>query len=120
MNTKKELQLVTFEQAKRLKAAGFDWETIHLYFEDGSLNFTINDENHNNDDFAFSAPTVPLALKWFRDVQGFDYSIIKGRLPFEYSYTLLNGGQGKLHIKGYEAAESSLLYELLTLIEKEK
>jgi hypothetical protein len=31
MNT--ELQIVTFEQARRLKAAGFEWETSLGYWE---------------------------------------------------------------------------------------
>ena len=114
-----QLRLVTFEQAKRLKQVGFDWENYRTYEFNGEVAVPISEYNYNNSDNRISAPTVALALKWFRDEKGFDYSIIKGRLSFEYSYSLLNGKQGKLHIRGYEAAESALLDELLTILEKE-
>jgi hypothetical protein len=127
MNTK-PLQFVTYEQAKRLKGLGFDRECKSLYFsDDKSLSDDYDLFDHNSTEIddewtceVFSAPTVALALKWFRDEKGFDYSIIKGRLSFEYSYTLLNGTQGKFHLKSHEAAESALLDELLTILEKEK
>jgi len=114
-----ELQLVTFEQAKRLKTVGFDWYKVEYYYKDNKkLNYAISNIQYNLLSDSYLAPSVALALKWFRDVEGFDYSIIKGRLPFEYSYSLLNGSIGMLHIKTYEAAESALLDELLTLKER--
>jgi hypothetical protein len=123
----KQLQLVTFEQAKRLKELGFDWETTYYYRkwygdyqlrEDHSSNFNGWEETVDPKEKLMSAPTVALALKWFRDEKGFDYSIIKGRLPFEYSYTFLNGARGRLHFKSYETTERALLDELLNILEE--
>lgn len=121
MDTNKQLTIVSYEQAKRLKELGFNWGCEYAYrwspqalIKLGVCAETINAIN----DYA-SAPTVALALKWFRDEKSFDYSIIKGRLPSEYTYTLLNGEIGRLRINGYEATESLLLNELLTILEKE-
>jgi len=115
----KALQICSYEQSKRLKEAGFEWSTYYYYHEtvlvcDKLLNYNWCDRSNA------SAPSIALALKWFRDVKGFDYSIIKESRPFEYSYNLLNGRIGAFHIKGYDAVESKLLDELLTLIEQSK
>ena len=111
-------------QAKKLSEAGFDWKTHHYYDDEGDTIIEDCSNNYNSpiqESFGrISAPTVALALKWFIDEKGFDYSIIKGRLPYEYSYILLNDTQGRFHINGYEAAESALLDELLELILNEK
>jgi hypothetical protein len=118
MNTH-QLQLVSFEQAKRLKKLGFDWNPEYMY--DYYLNepriITIDD--FYNPEYVISAPSVALALKWMRDKKGFSYSIVKDKLPLEYSIHLLNGTHGRFHIEGYEAAENYLLDELLTILEKE-
>ena len=116
MNTK-ELQLVTLEQAKRLKTVGFNWGCEEFYLSDASksrghyCNWNCGNE--------ISAPTVPLALKWIREVKGviafvyFDpdynqyYFYRNVKLPH---YCDLDG------FESYEAAESALLYELLTLL----
>jgi hypothetical protein len=84
----KELQPVTFEQAKRLKNLGFDWRCIAGYNNDGKkvyckrdayyaqtiyANDMTVDFNTNSaggltpDYFTVSVPSVALALKWFRD-----------------------------------------------------
>jgi len=65
------LQNVTFEQAKRLKAVGYDWCCRSWYNSDGvfrSCDFS-EVENYNGSDGLFTAPTVALALKWCRDVK---------------------------------------------------
>ena len=68
-----QLQIVSFEQAQRLKKLGFDWECDSCYWEDGEVDYHGNN-NWNNvhpfsgiDEEIFSAPPVALALKWFRD-----------------------------------------------------
>jgi hypothetical protein len=137
MNTK-QLQLVTFEQAKRLKQLGFDWNVGYFYnpaskqlkpnfiirAEEGEFltaDYFLVDNNYDRKHPKISAPSVALALKWMRDEKGFDYSITNERLYNEYGYSLLNGTTGRLHIKGgYEAAENALLDELLTILEEEK
>lgn len=87
MDMNNQLQLVTFEQAKRLKAAGFDWETLRYFHADGefldddadkseynwnssdvkTLTWLIHGDNHPDEADVCSAPTVALALKWMRD-----------------------------------------------------
>jgi len=117
-----QLQLVNFEQAKRLKQLGFDWETTKYFLNSGTVStyFNIRLVNWNNHR-RISAPSVALAIKWFRDVK---------KLPNCIDW--IGGGEyvgGYLHpiygwcnflvMTGYEAAESALLDELLTIIEKE-
>jgi hypothetical protein len=46
MKTQKQLQLVTFEQAKRLKAAGFDWDVYNSYY-------CLDEENYNLEGYAY-------------------------------------------------------------------
>ncbi|MDR1346815.1 MAG: hypothetical protein LBJ63_00055 [Prevotellaceae bacterium] len=125
----KQLALVKYEQAKRLKELGFDLETIEFYHEDGTMDIWTFD-NHNAVSGKSSAPTVALALKWIRDVKKIfgvvvfkDYGFYVG---YMWKYFALNNKEVKAEaditeLKGnYEAAESALLDELLTILEKEK
>jgi hypothetical protein len=126
-----QLQLVSFEQAKRLKEAGFDWFTdkFHATLPNGEIEIWGS---------AFCerttpAPTVALALKWFRDVKKITMEIGDcGYDPDDNRYydacffigdDLWNptyvGDADKKYFT-YEAAERALLDKLLTLIEKEK
>jgi len=130
MNTK-ELQLVTFEQAKRLKQVGFDWDKVsHFYTELNSdiveVNpFTIQKYQYNE---TFLAPTVALALKWFRDTKGFfsriDFDLQGFRKGFYWTcFRLIDRNSLKTESNkygSYESAESALLDELLTILEKEQ
>jgi hypothetical protein len=138
----KQLQIVTLEQAKRLRELGFVWETDRYYalitdyhnqWEEGEIykNSCIND----TPDVA-CAPTVSLALKWFRDEKGFhsavsfsderiqvytgryqvprivkvnDWEILYPRTTYEAH-----------HWHSYEAAESALLDNLLAILENGK
>ena len=135
MNTN-QLQLCSLEQSKQLKAAGFDWPTISYW--DTSVNIRLRHHykpiDHNNDaQYAkeewgkyISAPTVAHALKFLRDEKG-----IIGIVNFcgencLYYYTIsfrqTSGSRYKKigeSYESYELAESALLDELLTLIEKE-
>ena len=74
VNTQK-LPLVTYEQAKCLKEAGFQWECDHSYRtlkEKTVLNryeCPINWNRWQEKNTFVNAPTVALALKWYRDVK---------------------------------------------------
>ncbi|MCL2434962.1 MAG: hypothetical protein FWD09_02335 [Lentimicrobiaceae bacterium] len=77
---KNQLQLVTNHQAKELYELGFNWETNHYYPTVGNdldiihdLHQTLNVNQLFEDKIA--APTVALALKWFRDVHGEFFTI---------------------------------------------
>ena len=119
----KQLQRVTEEQAKKLFDAGFDWECNHFYNKKGEL------KRSERTDTSFSylsvarvnAPTVALALKWFRGVKDIANSVgivydVNGYLKYrccgEFEETVL----GRKLYNTYELAESALLDELLNLI----
>jgi hypothetical protein len=121
-----QLPLVTFEQAKRLKELGFDWETYHIYDYgyDGAPKLKKSTEYYNTE-YVVPAPTVSLALKWFREEKNIVCHVITQMKHFRLEYRFLyrlNYAQvksGECYI-GYEAAESALLDELLDILEKEK
>lgn len=125
----KQLQLVTFEQAKKLKEFGFNWECEDFYTF-GSLDNCRNLINYNNnealiwnedeykegetDDKYYSAPTIALALKWFRDEKNAHRVIGESSTYFENEwYYNVSGNE----YDSYEAAESSLLDELIKFLE---
>lgn len=116
-----ELYLVTFEQAKRLQAADFDWRTEDA-FDDG---YTVTYEGVYPRE-PIPRPTVALALKWMRDVKGFQCGVYPAEWGrpgdgltryfgrwFDLDCDKIDGTIG---FGTYEAAESALLDELLKLI----
>ncbi|MDR2927157.1 MAG: hypothetical protein LBV41_02980 [Cytophagaceae bacterium] len=122
-----QLQLVNFEQAKRLKVAGFDWE-CEYFFSENTKTFEPQ-LNHNycgvHRDFnrgkktECSAPSVALALKWFRDVKNCEILIASKKNEAVYIAQL--GEEPYMNDKTFpthEAAESALLDELLKMIEE--
>ena len=126
-----QLALVTFEQAKRLKKLGFDWKCQCYYIEDenkyeiidvieikgvGIYGFDLFETNHNEKETRFSAPTVALALKWFRDVKNIRNSVSIDWLNYKMAVAV-NGCIEKRNFTTYEQAESALLNELLKIVE---
>ena len=114
MNTQR-LQLVTFLQAKRLKELGYIWHAFapsYWYDEDGALN-AGNQHTLNY----YTAPTVALALKWMRDEKNIKNAVYIGKYGWYMQIKNKERAQGFMT---YEAAESELLDELLTILEKEK
>ena len=79
-----ELQLVTFEQAQRLGKAGFNWPCFYQFRENGDLFSQMDWSNLKKRRIA--APTVALALKWFRHVKGKHATI-------QYSVEIVGGNQ---------------------------
>ena len=122
----KELQMVSFEQAKRLKEVGFDWD-VEFGYNDFHTEIPTKEEFQNlnedieNDIPYFSAPTVALALKWFRDVKKILNSVeLTNSEDYHgiYNDKYRNYKSTPKIFDTYEAAESALLDELLQLIEK--
>ncbi|NDV93489.1 hypothetical protein D0T84_00965 [Dysgonomonas sp. 521] len=66
------MNIVTFEQAKKLKKLGFDRETSDIYWMDGDMeeNYGRFDWNNQNDEDCISAPSASEALQWIRDNKG--------------------------------------------------
>jgi hypothetical protein len=144
----KSLPLVTFEQAKRLKAAGLDWPTMHfaidkdpdceIFYAPTTPNpaFHVKEPRDWNNEGApgasqkggyVSIPTVALALAWVQDVKNKD-SYVSRMSNGRYGGWIdmrMGGTYGEYRkIAGYfetfQTAESALLDELLTILENGK
>jgi hypothetical protein len=122
----KQLQIVSFEQAERLKKAGFDWKTEHVYIPDSASE--IYERGCICPEYKkIPLPTVAIALKWFRDIKKIANSVYQlpliGQKSKEYKYSF-NKTYGCIHpekgFSTYEAAEIALLDELLTILENEQ
>ncbi|MCL2650300.1 MAG: hypothetical protein FWD60_04635 [Candidatus Azobacteroides sp.] len=126
-----QLQLVTYEQAKRLKELGFDWKTDYR-FTNGHENLlhNLSFNNHNSDRLDISVPTVPLALifieskfSMFGYVQpDFPNQVNKriAGITFKTEWIkFIDSGKYNEAFDTTEEAQSAVLDELLTLIEKE-
>jgi len=98
----KQLQIVNFEQAEKLKSKeiGFDWETPYF--------------NKKGELSGLYLPTVALALKWFRDVKGM-HGYIKYWSGFGWAYygsSYVDKVKPTLYLT-YDEAESALLDALI-------
>jgi hypothetical protein len=129
LDTNKELALVTYKQAQRLKELGFDWTHTDsgckwYYIEPDGKMLTMD---LSFTDKSIAAPSVALALKWIRDEKE-----VKCTVEQRYSGDGYWGYEGRIHINdihdiydktpvfdAYEAAENALLDKLLTILEKE-
>jgi hypothetical protein len=104
MNEK--LQLVTLEQAKRLKELGFNWECDSFYWGDNEDDLCFRDAYHNHNDGTLpadyeetdgemtvcSAPSVALALQWVRDNYSNEGEVEKGNIIFNIKATFGSDG----------------------------
>jgi hypothetical protein len=122
MNTEKQLQLVTREQAERLRELGFNYPVYYWYNSDGSLSNSINPHNKNENGYSISAPTVPLALKWMRDEKDVAMQILFENDGKYYAAAIVDMADD-IECSGrdtYDAAESVLLDKLIPLFENEE
>jgi len=119
---KNHLQIVTNDQAKELYKLGFNWETNHYYPTVGSdldiiheLHQTLNVNQLFEDKIA--APTVALALKWFRDVHGeffvIDVDSTKKHMAQTRNKETTLIDWAVVDCNTYEDAEMELLYKLI-------
>jgi hypothetical protein len=134
---------VSYEQAKKLKELGFDWDCRTCYgffFDDNEVSLSVDSDNisltnynssfySDNECDSFSAPTVALALQWFREVKYVDNGIAIQLTEdgFRYYHIYQIGDEeyidGSLDILYfyYEEAESALLDKLIEFeMEKKK
>ena len=131
MEMKNELQLVTYEQAQILKKLCFDWTSMYYYNNYGDLMRNYGLANHNSNKLnsfinSFSAPSAALALKWCRDEKGLVSSVNQVQMLGKSSskYTFSHNNQygcyfGENTYDTYEHAESALLDNILTFLEKQ-
>jgi hypothetical protein len=124
----KQLQPVTFGQAKRLKKLGFNWETEEHYCG-AFMDLHVGQKLDRNSDplrCICSAPAVALALKWFRETKGLFgcvfFAVEHFRKGYYWNYFSFNDknilGKTASLAGSYEAAESALLDELLNILEE--
>jgi hypothetical protein len=123
----KKLQLVSYEQAKRLKKLGFDWGCSLIYASETDFhNQTTKGEIYEGGNYRnsygrdCSAPTFALALKWARDEKnlfGYAFKTMYNRFCWSiYSDDRYGNFTGR-GLNSHETAESALLDELLTILE---
>jgi hypothetical protein len=128
MTNNNTLQLVTFEQAKRLKEIGFEWPVNHCfgthpensYWEESGV-----EGNQNVWKNRVSRPSIQLALKWFREVKGLhgwvETTYYLGRFQFDFCVaTNTYPVERFAHIDGkmilsHDQAEAALLSHLLEI-----
>ena len=137
-----QLQLVTFEQARRLKKLGFNWPVHEKFNLEGMggmrehytlVKSPLGDWNHPNwngeghvehdgKENYVSCPETALALKWFRDVKRMFFRITYFFIESKNSIAwvgLINTKVETSNCDTYEAAESALLDALIEQAEKE-
>lgn len=118
---------VSYEQAVKLKAAGFDWPT-HGYYHKGNCAedevwyYTMNpadDHNHRNNPRVWSAPTLAQAQKWLREVHNWHIHI-DAEYDRSWFYHLCPIGgaleEGDADFPTYEAALSAGITAALKLV----
>jgi hypothetical protein len=125
MKKDKYLQIVPYDQAKRLKKLGFDWTNINSvqnwYYPEPDGNIIIF--NTQFTDKSIPAPTVALALKWMRDKKGIDnaVNIEEKERMFGQRYYGCFIQKGIIYLtqnfSSHSKAESALLDKLLNFLE---
>jgi hypothetical protein len=128
MNTR-ELQLVTYEQKKRLEKLGCSlfwiksYVPILWYNDEGTL-CTLNYYPYPAE--YSSIPTVALALQYFEQEKGIKYStelVYKFNGIWKYKWKYIIGSDCNMSNETFETLQSTknaLLDELLTVFEEEK
>jgi hypothetical protein len=119
------LQIVSYEQAKRLAALGFVWET-HYAYVDGRLKtdppIYAWSQFKGYVDELIDAPYTALALKWLRNVEGARYNITFDHIDNSWDcfwiIPKLDLWKTTGFYDSYEEAESALLDAVLTELEK--
>lgn len=113
------LQIVSFEQAKRLKELGFHMTRSTAWYMDTTLaghnpkELQESVQVHIMSKDIITAPTVALALKWLRDKK----DVYVGVLPeLEDVEVYINGKLMQKTFNSYEEAESAALDAALKLL----
>ena len=116
MNNERQLQLVTFGQAKALKALGFNWHCGAYYGADNGI-FARSETIKKSKRMVF-APTVALALKWARDAKGIIGDLRHGNMFGKWCYMLHPDPNYLGNFDAYDEAESALLDAVIAKLGK--
>lgn len=129
-----EEEYVSFETAKMLKEADFNWMCDALFSENGAQMSEMNFKNYNKAyPYTFSRPTQALAAKWLREKHRLHVfaevhrcSMIMGLTDIWY-YTIFPIGEncivkncicGMTKYRNYEVAMEAGLQEAIRLLNK--
>ena len=145
MEKLKQLQIVTYEQAMRLEAVGFNFKVPSFYIRGEFFEKTLYQIRgfknwkgwhcwEATQGIRHSAPTVALALKWCRDVMGVigickPVSTFKNKFSAWVYITIVYSSDMRILANKwendgctydkYEEAESVMLDEILSLLEQQ-
>jgi len=117
-----ELQLVTLEQAKKLKELGFDWKCKEKQIIEEMPACKLCGAIHIPIAHIIKHPTIALALKWFRDVKGMRINVdsyIDDKYGGNFWY---KDNPSEILLENYdtyEQAESALLDALIEYVEEQ-
>ncbi|MCL2040386.1 MAG: hypothetical protein FWG85_08185 [Bacteroidetes bacterium] len=125
----KTLQIVSYEQAQKLKKLGFDWECYLAYrIADNEFgkksNEPVSYQGAVLEDYAH-APSVALALKWFRNVKRVNGSVFQAVSMHWHGLLSKYGANPDEDVRiysephiWYEHAETDLLDRLILFAEE--
>lgn len=85
-----EDEYVSFESAKMLKKAGFNWYTKNHYSAKGDFRYSDNRKDWNAVEYLglYSAPTLSFAARWLREVCNTHISIDWGIDGYEFTFEI--------------------------------
>jgi hypothetical protein len=128
----KQLQFADYKQAQRLGDVGFDWACEYSYIEAGIVytgGCTNSEHRQGGWKARYTAPTLVVVLKWFRDEKNL-YGFIDRSTKKHWYFIVCEADNGKTiyipeegndeFFDAYEAAESALADKLLTFLEKRR
>lgn len=122
----KKFDLVTFEQAIKLKKVGFDEPTFCLYDETGVVGYDVFFKNTERDTWNFAAPEIHEVVRWFRNKGIYLHPNITWTPPPPPKDTVGESGPwftcfSYIIEKSYDAAVSKILDQTLhkMLVEQE-
>ena len=116
----KELQVVNFGQAQRLRAAGFNWWTDFYWSDTNSPELCHAVVALGECEF-IPAPSTALALKWVRDVKNMIGFVDRNAAGYYWNISKNDNGTSISDsfcddYATYEEAEGALLNELLNVL----
>jgi len=115
-----QLQLVTYDQAKRLKELGFDWKSCTYYDNNGNEWLFCADTFEKEIEPLTHRPTVALALKWCRDVKIVSSGIcMSDGKSFFGRFEYYGDCYQTITSNNFELTESDLLDEIMDILEKQ-
>lgn len=101
---------VSFDVAKLLEQAGFDWKCktyfdASIYLDETIIEDELRDYNFMNGSIRFSAPTLDVAQRWLREVKGFE--VFVGFTKHDFG----KGNEKAYFYSCYEIPENEDAYE---------